>query len=150
VQRQELARHLLTDGARGISFVDREVALEQIDHWQIRARLPVRQRSGLKDEPAGHAGRVRDLPPAPRLAHPGLPARRHHRPVRGGPCGGAPPPPAERSTPPGAAAGRPARGGPTPGTSPPPTGASSPCAATGPSAGPSTQPPATWRVPPVG
>ena len=77
VQGQELPGHLLPHRAWAVPVLDREVALEQIDHRQVGRRLPVRDRARLEHEPAVDAVRVGDLPDQARLAHARLPHDRH-------------------------------------------------------------------------
>ena len=78
VQRQELPRQLLAHRARAVAVLDGEVALEEIDHRQVRRRLAVRDRAGLEDEPAVDAVRVGDSQTRRDLPTPGLADDRHH------------------------------------------------------------------------
>jgi hypothetical protein len=67
-----------------IVILDREVALDQINHREIGRPLAVRDRAGLEDEPAVDAVRVGDFPDQTRLPHAGFPHDRHHVPMTAG------------------------------------------------------------------
>src|SRR5438132_1367398 len=77
VQREQLARHLLTDLAEVVPVLDLEVTLEEIDDRQVARRLAVRHRRALQNQPALHAMGVGEFVDEARLAHPGLADDRH-------------------------------------------------------------------------
>jgi hypothetical protein len=51
VKRQHMAGHFSTNRARLIAVGDLEVGLEEVNHGQIRRRLPIRHRKAFEDKP---------------------------------------------------------------------------------------------------
>ena len=78
VEREELARDLLPDGAGLVPVGDLEVALEEVDHREVGRGLAVRDGAGLEDQPAVGPVGVGDLPDEPRLPDAGLADDRDH------------------------------------------------------------------------
>src|SRR5262249_37064324 len=62
------ARHPLADLAQFVSLPDLEIALEQIDDWQVARRLAIRDRRSLEDQPVLYPMRVGELVGQPRFA----------------------------------------------------------------------------------
>ena len=83
VQRQDLPRHLRPDGTVVIVVLNMGVALEQVNHREIRRGLAVGDGATFQDEPALGAMGLRELPEEPGLAHPGLADDRHHLALTG-------------------------------------------------------------------
>lgn len=69
VVREELAGHLLGDFPLVVALVNLEVAFQKIDHRQVRARLPIRDRTAVEDEPGSAPLGMDKLPDEPRLAN---------------------------------------------------------------------------------
>ena len=78
IQRQEPAGDLLADGSWIILVLNLQVALEQVDHGQVRRGLPVRNGARLHDEPPVGPVGVRHLPDQSRLPDARLPDESDH------------------------------------------------------------------------
>ena len=81
VQGAHLARHLVANLVQLVPVLQREVALEKVDHRPVAHRLAVRDGGGLEHQPAVRARRVGDLVGEARLADPVVPDHRHHLPM---------------------------------------------------------------------
>ena len=77
VEGEDVAGHLRAHRAHVVLLRDLEVALEEVDHRQVRCRLAVRDGARLEHEPALGPMRVDELVEQARLADPGLPQHRH-------------------------------------------------------------------------
>ena len=83
VQREDLPGHLGAYSARVIGLLDVRVALQQVDHGEVRRGLPIGHRGTLQDPPALGLRGVETLIDETGLPDAGLPDHRHHLPV---PC----------------------------------------------------------------
>ena len=82
VEREELARDLLPDGARLVPVTDLEVTREETRHREIRRGLAIRDGARLEDQPAVGPVGVGDLPDHPRLSDARLADERDHLAMR--------------------------------------------------------------------
>jgi hypothetical protein len=81
VECQDLPGHLGPDGADVVPGFHMRIALEQVEHREVRRGCAVGDRGALQHPPALGAVRVDDLVDQARLAHAGLTEERHHLPL---------------------------------------------------------------------
>ena len=77
VQRQHLPGDLGPDGPRVVVLLHVAVALEQVNHREVRRGLAIGHRGAFEHEPPWRIVRVDELIDQARLPHPGLPDHRH-------------------------------------------------------------------------
>ena len=83
VERQHLPRHSGPDGAGVVAVLHLDIALQQVEHREVRRGFAVGHRGALEHQPALGAVRVDHFVHQARLAHAGLAEERHHLPVPG-------------------------------------------------------------------
>jgi hypothetical protein len=72
VQRQHVPRRLGPDRARIVGILIPEIALEQLDDWEVGRRFPILHRRALENQPALDVRRVEELVDQARLPHAGF------------------------------------------------------------------------------
>ena len=83
VERQHLPGHFGPDGAGVIAVLHLDIALQQVEHREVRRGFAIGHRGALEHQPALRAVGVDHLVHQARLAHAGLAHQRHHLPVPG-------------------------------------------------------------------
>ena len=78
VQCEDLSGHLGADGAGVITLLDVAIALQEVNHGEIRRCLAIRYRGTFEHQPALRAMRVHHLVYQPGLPNTGLAHQRHH------------------------------------------------------------------------
>src|SRR5262249_29809758 len=77
VQHEHLARHLLADGPRVVARLDAEVPAEEVEDWEVRRGLAVRERGPREHGPAMGPMRADEFVEEARLPHAWLADHRH-------------------------------------------------------------------------
>jgi hypothetical protein len=83
VEREHLPGHTSPDSTRVVTVLHLDVALQQVEHREVRRGFAVGHRGALQHPPALSTVRVDHLVDQARLAHAGLAEERHHLPVPG-------------------------------------------------------------------
>src|SRR5262249_55432533 len=78
IERQDLAGHFGPDGACIVVLLHMAVALEHVDHGEVRRRLAIRHRSTFERQPPRRVVGMDKLIDQARLPHASLPEQRHH------------------------------------------------------------------------